>query len=67
MQSVFKVIMPVSSSFEGIDMAGKKTSVSKIKEIHRLIELNLSDRAIARALTVSRNTVALARMPANSG
>ena len=55
--------MPVSSSFEGIDMAGKKTSVSKIKEIHRLIELNLSDRAIARALTVSRNTVALARMP----
>ena len=43
-------------------MAGKKTSVSKINEIHRLIELKMSDRAIARALMVSRNTVASARM-----
>lgn len=42
-------------------MAGKKTPVSKIHEIARLMELKLSDRAIARALKVSRNTVAAVR------
>jgi transposase len=38
-------------------MAGSLLSVSKAKEIKRLIELNLSERAIARALNCSRKTV----------
>jgi transposase len=42
-------------------MAGKRTHLSKIAEIKRLIGLGLKDRAIARALKVSRNTVAGAR------
>jgi hypothetical protein len=39
-------------------MAGKRTPVSKQNEIKRLIGLDLSNRAIARALGVSRNKVA---------
>jgi transposase len=38
-------------------MSGKVTPVQKIKEIRRLKELGLSDRAIARALDVNRRTV----------
>ena len=38
-------------------MAGKKTHVSKMNEIKRLIGLNLSNRVIAKALGVGRNTV----------
>ncbi len=38
-------------------MAGKKTHVSKINEIKRLIGLELSNRVIANALGVGRNTV----------
>lgn len=38
-------------------MAGKKTSVNKLLEIARLIDHGLNNRAIARALCVSRNTV----------
>jgi transposase len=39
-------------------MAGKRTPMSKIVEIRRYLNLGLSDRKIARALGVSRNTVA---------
>jgi transposase len=35
--------------------------MNKMSEIKRLLDLNLSDRAIARALKVSRNTVAFVR------
>ena len=43
-------------------MAGKKTSMSKINEILRMLELGFSDRAISKALAVSRNTVATMRL-----
>jgi DNA-binding XRE family transcriptional regulator len=39
-------------------MAGKRTSVKKIEEIKRYLSLGLTERATARALGVSRNTVA---------
>jgi transposase len=42
-------------------MAGKKTSVAKIEEVRRLLGLGLTERKIARALGVSRNTVAKVR------
>lgn len=39
-------------------MAGRRTPVSKILEIKRYLSLGLTERAIARALGVSRNSVA---------
>ena len=43
-------------------MAGKKTSMSKMNEILRMLELGFSDRAISKTLAVSRNTVATMRL-----
>ena len=45
-------------SIEGVNVAGKRTNLSKVNEIRRLVGLGLENRAIARALLVSRNTVA---------
>ena len=42
-------------------MSGRRTSVNKINEIKRMLDLKLSDRTIARALRVSRNTIASVR------
>ncbi len=43
-------------------MAGRRTSMNKVNEIKRLLDLKLSDRAISRAVQVSRNTVAQVRL-----
>ena len=60
MPTVLKAFIPTLSKRKGTaSMAGKRTPVSKQNEIKRLIGLNLSSRAIARALGVSRNKVAV--------
>lgn len=48
-------------------MAGKRTPMSKIVEIKRSLSLGLSDRKIARALGVSRNTVAEVKTGSHDG
>ncbi len=43
-------------------MAGRRTSMNKVNEIKRLLDLKLSDRAILRAVQVSCNPVASVRL-----
>ena len=43
-------------------MTGRRTSMNKLNEIKRLLELKLPERTIARSLQVSRNTVAKVRL-----